>query len=448
MRSVKAKMKSYMQDLRKSVLHAWEYGGIDMKRNLRGTGVVIGCCLQAALALGFSCAYISAYSLLPEAYGISFTFLGTLASVMSFVGFIAVFTSASVIKKIKPRGAIMATWLIIMSYGIFVKFIPNSTGLMLAMSIGGLLTGWSGLYLTNEIIAAWFVEKRATMLGIVNGAVALGVSAYFALGGWVFGKFGIQNGFFVLAAGTVVVLAVNGVTLLRYPKPEMVGLYPDGKTEALVIPNAETATEERMAVPTADKFALYKNPGFWIFVVLSVLAGVYVSYVQSYCTIYLTEGGIEYSLAATILSVLGMLSGIYVMFSGRLLEKIGIKPYIFASFVCALLADLCVVVFLKMPSIGLVAVLIVTYTFGYAACMSTTYLIYNPQIVKPENAFNVNSKSGAVLLMGNIVLQPAFGAIKDNCGTGVVFAVCAGSTVLGIIMLTILFRFIEQRGAI
>ena len=149
----------------------------------------------------------------------------------------------------------------------------------------------------------WFVSRRAMAISIATiaqmaGLVALPLiaEAMILRGGWRAGWLGV--GVAVLAVGFV----PNWLLMVR--RPEDVGLVPD-RAAASTAPAAAAHPE-----PAFTRAQALRAPAFWLLSLFTLLAYPVQAGVSLHQAPFLIERGISPAIAASIVSVFSMLSGV------------------------------------------------------------------------------------------------------------------------------------------
>lgn len=382
------------------------------------TLVLIGCCIHVIVAVGFSVAYTTAMSLLPGIYGIGFDTLGVYTSIMAAATILGGLIANSIFKKIKLKGALLVAPVIVVLYLACLNFIPGKIGLLLALVISGFMSPLSGPFPNIAILNNWYGEKSAGVTGIIISAMAFGLSLFFAVAGIAFDKLGFVSGMNVIGAVSFIILVVNIMTLLRKTEPD--GYVPYVPAEAQV------------DAPVAEKRSnsLLKNPVFYLSMICAFFASCLVGFSMNYSTVYLTEGGLSQASASTVLSVLSFVAAAFSLVSGKLLEKIKFRKFMTIILGCAFLCNVFVLLFIKTSSVAMIVGIAVMYAVGYTGNFLSTY--FNYEVFTPEDALNVNTKSGAACSTGEMIFRTVFGIFiaSEALGFRAVFFSCIGVCVL------------------
>jgi len=150
----------------------------------------------------------------------------------------------------------------------------------------------------------WFVTRRALVTSIATlaqmaGLVALPLIAQAAIlhEGW-------RSGWLAVGAAVLVIGFVPNF-LLMVRRPEDVGLVPDRR----LMPQSETPAPQMMEANFSRRQAL-RTPSFWLLCLFTLFAYPVQAGVSLHQAPYLIEQGLSPTIAATIVSVFSLMSGI------------------------------------------------------------------------------------------------------------------------------------------
>ena len=175
----------------------------------------------------------------------------------------------------------------------------------------------------SPILANWFERKRGIASGIAASGMGLGTFLLVPLTQYMISLWGWRLSFVALGVIVFVILFPTTLFFLR-PKPQELGLLPDGSTHGergegkgseVVDPAwAETDWTLRQALKTGRYWALMA------FAFL-VITGIYLMIIH--CVRFLVDKGLEKMSAAFILALVGILSSPSRIFWGWLSDRIG-----------------------------------------------------------------------------------------------------------------------------
>jgi sugar phosphate permease len=172
---------------------------------------------------------------------------------------------------------------------------------------------------------SWFVERRALANAIVNlaqmgGLVALPLIAHFAMQqqGW--------RGGWLAVGATVLLVGFVPAWLFVVRRPEDVGLLPDGRSPAAPPAQAgATAALPALVEPTFSRREALRTPAFWLLSLYTAAVFPVQAGVSLHQAPHLIERGLSPTVAATVVSVFSLTSGIAGLGFGLFARRIGVR---------------------------------------------------------------------------------------------------------------------------
>jgi MFS transporter, OFA family, oxalate/formate antiporter len=172
---------------------------------------------------------------------------------------------------------------------------------------------------------SWFVERRALANAIVNlaqmgGLVALPLIAHFAMQqqGW--------RGGWLAVGATVLLVGFVPAWLFVVRRPEDVGLLPDGCSPATPPAQAgATAAPPALVEPTFTRREAMRTPAFWLLSLYTAAVFPVQAGVSLHQAPHLIERGLSPTVAATVVSVFSLTSGIAGLAFGLFARRIGVR---------------------------------------------------------------------------------------------------------------------------
>lgn len=245
----------------------------------------------------------------------------------SFSGFtstiVGMFLTPIVLKKLKPRGCMLAGTILISCHLLWYSFATSLWELYFAAAIGGLAIGVGTMAAAGALIGNWFVEKRAQITGIVMASANLGGAVFMAGCGSLIDAFGYRTSYRFVTL-FVFVVAIIAVLLVRN-KPEDIGELPLG-FETL----GQNAAAGETALPGLTAKEAMKTASFWFsFAGICIGTLAYMSCMTYVVTLLTSDGyGMTTSSASIFSAILGLAGAAILMLNGKLQTKLGYTKYI------------------------------------------------------------------------------------------------------------------------
>ena len=278
------------------------------------------------------------------------------------------------------------------------------------------------------------------MISICVATGMFGMFVFQLLAGQSVEKLGVQTLYLVFAgaAGIVLILCALGVR----NTPEELGETALGSEEL----EAQSADMDgNMATAGKSVKELYKNPVFWLMVVATLLVGSAVSQIGTYMTLYFPSvGGMEYQKAAIVVSILGLASGVCTTFSGRIMEKLGIRKFIILLMSGAFLANLCTALYSKYQGILMIVLIVVFYSMGFSVSYISNILV--TPLFGEAFATEANTKLLAVLQGGNALIVPMYASLFETLSYPKVYLIIGGVNCATLILYLAAMSVAKKRG--
>jgi len=196
-------------------------------------------------------------------------------------------------------------------------------GVVIAMGMGG------SLIPMMATVAKWFVKRRGLMTGIVLSGVGVGIAAWPPLVTHLIAAYGWRTSYIIAGIITLVVMVLAAQFLRR--DPGQIGQLPDGKSEV---------TQNSFVVETKG-FSLQETMHtrqFWMLCAMYFSYGFFTRSMIVHIVPHITDMGISAMYAASILSVIGVVSTVGRIGMGSAGDRIGNKRGLIVVFILALVA--------------------------------------------------------------------------------------------------------------
>ncbi|MFO7964087.1 MAG: MFS transporter [Desulfobacterales bacterium] len=290
--------------------------------------------------------------------------------------------------------------------------------------------GFTGLLPVQTTVMHWFNVKRATVLGIVMSAGAMG--GFVAQPLFTFMMNRVQSWRIAwLAAAAFSILAMM-ISFRLKNKPSDVGQHPDG-----INPNdterANVLKKSARTYRTAEIWGLrdiIKKPVLWCTVIVGGTYTMAIVLVISHGVLHLMDKGYTQMQSATFLSILIFASGVARFSIGWIGDRIEPRWIIFTSML------LLFITFLGIWSAGSITWLMVTApVFGF--CFGSLIVILSVMIGNyfgPDAFANIGAVIGPILIIFAAVVPVAGGYIAERTGDYNLVFLCLSLTLfLGVV---------------
>lgn len=383
-----------------------------MKQKSSAIKMSVISCVYMFFTVAMLAVFVIPYGLLPEYFGVNFTLLGLGVTGCSIVSIIGLYIAPKVLQKIKTKGCMMLGALLIFLYGLDMAFVRNFIGLFISFALLGGVCAFSMYVMNTDFIMKWFAEKQATVISIGIGTGLVGTGVLQFLAGQLLGTLGVKNLFLLFS--TVVAVIDFGCALLVKNTPEDIGEQPYGAKDNVKTEENVVKEQEKEPQKIAQNTNVYKSPVFWFFICAMVFGGgIQISMVTSYMTSYFPLLGMDIALASTLVSLMGLLAGGANMIGGRVMEKIGMKPYVTILMIMASVSNFLMYLYGGIQNVIILVAIVVSYAIAYVG-FSVCNVLVGPLF--GSQATEVNSKLLMVTYGISLVSGTLFGAIVDHFG--------------------------------
>ncbi len=203
----------------------------------------------------------------------------------------------------------------------------------------------------------WFVARRAqaaslAVLAQMAGLVAMPLVGQYAIehGGWRGGW--VALGLLTLAAGFL------PVWLFVARRPEDIGLVPDGRSV-----HEEARAGKSVAEPAFSRAQAVRTPAFWLLMAYTVLVYPVQAGVSLHQASHYVERGMSPGMAATVVSVFSLLSGLGTAASAMVARRLPLR-FVLAAIAAMLCAGALLMTRIAAPADGFVAAGIFGFGLG------------------------------------------------------------------------------------
>lgn len=358
---------------------------------------------------------VSAISLMAS-FATGFAFLGNL-----FVG--------KALEKLGPKWCFVLGSLIFPVHFLLYSVAHSIVLFYLASSLCGL-----GLAMcvapATVLVKNWYVERRATMIGLVISGMGMGGVVMNPMAGYFQKLFGWRAAYQYMALIIAAIIIIFGVFFVK-SSPEEIGQKPFGQGSQDGTPKTENAEG-------ADYKTAKKSMSYWLLFAGIMLCGCGVSMFNIYTPSLLTFRGISSTTAANFMGVFTLIGGIGIIVSGWITDKAGTK--IFFLYTCLSFIVGCMVLLLgpaQNVAVGIgIVITALSYPLVSNAPANAVMEAYGPK----DYDLLIGAITGGMQL-GGALIQPIVGSLFDRTGSylpGYFTAVAAA--LIGLILVFFAFR--------
>lgn len=189
-----------------------------------------------------------------------------------------------------------------------------------------------GMIPLSSTVGRWFLKRRGLMMGIVMAGLGIGTVIGPPMATWLISNHGWRTAYVILSIIILVCIVVSAQFLKR--DPAQMKLLPYGEAEA----TSKNAVRQNPN-PGARDFSLneaIKTKQFWMLLVMSFSILLTLLIIMVHMVPYVTDIGISTTIAASVISVLGIAIILGQLSMGTIADRIGSKLSLIIGF--ALLA--------------------------------------------------------------------------------------------------------------
>lgn len=255
--------------------------------------------------------------------------IGSVMIIISFANVAATVASTFVgqlLHKYTAKSCLLASSILCASHYFIFGFTRSLLVYWLSSIMGGIVIALGTSASIGAVIAEWFIEKRASVLGLVFGGASFGSAVWQVVCGALIVKIGYRHTYFFMGAVLAIVSILANLLFLRLP--HQIGQKALGH-EAV----EKMKTSERHPHPdevSANGITMSqarKSVAYWILSFGVLLSTMCIAGAKSYFPTFLTGEGVGSMQASTYSSLLALFGAVLMAFGGFLSEKMGNKVY-------------------------------------------------------------------------------------------------------------------------
>ena len=220
---------------------------------------------------------------------------------------------------------------------------------------------------TGAAVAKWFIKKRGRAFSFLISGNGIGGAIFVPLIAWLIIQFGWRVSTVIIGVATLAIPLP--LSLIVRSTPEEMGLVPDGQPARY---GASTSEEDRStqasvsdAVPEDVDFTVreaMRTRAFWVYVASMMLRSCILSSIVVHQIPHLTDIGIPYQTASTVLGLMVLMSVPGRFIFGWLGDRYSKKVLLF---LLCLLQGVGIFIFVNANTLQLLYLFVVVYGLGY-----------------------------------------------------------------------------------
>lgn len=196
----------------------------------------------------------------------------------------------------------------------------------------GLGVGLAGPVSHSALLAAWFVRRRGTIIGLAFAGMGLGVKLLGPLAQYLIMQVGWRQTFLLLAVCTLVYALLMALTLRN--SPQDVGLQPYGAHPPGPVPTSLPGSVATPAPAWTVRRAI-RTREFWALSAVQMFIPLGIFPVAVHQVAYLADLGFSKVFAAAVLGHMGLMSSCGRVLFGALSDRLGRFGGVTISMACS-----------------------------------------------------------------------------------------------------------------
>jgi len=414
----------------------------------------IGCALILTMGIGVNAVLNVMIPLLIEGMNTTLTGVAVGPMLGTISAFLFSLIGTKLLAKLTPKyGLLVGTFCAVLTL-VFTAMATNVFVFYVGCVINGAVLAIGAHAAVAGVIAAWYREKTAAVVGLVVGVSSLLIAALVFASGQMLAVMTYRAVIYILAATSLIVGVLANILL--------VGKVPSMAAAAASAPASQadtTEAAESAEAPAAPAPVQPEIPGltlkqalgtasFYIFFVAMFLAAFPMNGFSTFATTFFVMNGLDTTAAATYLSVYAAITAIVTMGAGYVVTKLGsrvLAPIVFVGFAGGVA---CLVYWAVNGQTLLI-------WLGLILASTIAPVIVLPSLMIPEffgmkDYTSINAAGMAAFFIGAAIMMVTIAAIAETAGISTAFIILA---VLGIVALALFFlvlatspmkRFLKQ----
>jgi MFS family permease len=270
---------------------------------------------------------------------------------------------------------------------------------------------------TGAAVAKWFIKKRGRAFSLIVTGNGIGGAIFVPLIAWLIIQYGWRWAAIVIGLATLAIPLPLG--LIVRSSPEEMGLAPDGRPRSqgnVPLEREESSTEalSSSAYPEIEDVDFtvreaMRTRAFWTYVASMMLRSCILSSIVVHQIPHLTDIGIPYQKASTVLGLMVLMSVPGRFIFGWLGDRFNKKVLLF--FLC-LLQGVGIFIFIYARTIGLLYLFVTVYGIGYGGVIPLTIAL-RADLFGRRNYATIAGISMSLAVIGTVAAPVFAGYLYD-----------------------------------
>jgi len=227
---------------------------------------------------------------------------------------------------------------------------------------------------TSAAVAKWFIKRRGRALSFLITGNGIGGAIFVPLIAWLIIQFGWRVATVIIGIATLAIPLP--LSLIVRSTPEEMGLVPDGETAKQESPPSDNeyilASSDGSVSPEDVNFTVreaMRTRAFWVYAASMMLRSCILSAIVVHQIPHLTDIGIPYQTASSVLGLMVLVSVPGRFFFGWLGDRFNKKVLLF---LLCLLQGAGIFIFINASTLPLLYLFVVVYGLGYGGVIPLT----------------------------------------------------------------------------
>jgi MFS family permease len=270
---------------------------------------------------------------------------------------------------------------------------------------------------TGAAVAKWFIRKRGRAFSFIITGNGIGGAIFVPLIAWLIVQYGWRWATIIIGLATIAIPLP--LALIVRSSPEEVGLAPDGKPgrQGDVPLDGEESSVEAFPGSTPPDLEevdftvreAMKTRAFWTYVVSMMFRSCILSSIVIHQIPHLTDIGIPYQRASTVLGLMVLVSVPGRFIFGWLGDRFNKKVLLF---LLCLLQGVGIFIFINARTISLLYLFVFVYGIGYGGVIPLTFSL-RADLFGRRNYATISGISMSLTVIGTVTAPVFAGYLYD-----------------------------------
>jgi MFS family permease len=271
------------------------------------------------------------------------------------------------------------------------------------------------IHATGASVAKWFIRKRGRALSLLIMGNGVGGAIFVPLIAWLIVQYGWRSTAVIIGVATLVIPLP--LSLVIRSTPEEMGLVPDGKNNRPKQFSSgkswnQSETSQVVTSPEEVDFTVLeaiKTRAFWTYAASMMLRACILSSIVVHQIPHLTDIGIPYQKASTVLGLMVLMSIPGRFIFGWLGDWFNKRVLLF---ILSLLQGIGILIFIDAKTIQLLYLFVVVYGVGYGGMIPLTIAL-RADLFGRKNYATIAGITMTLTMIGTVVSPIFAGYLYD-----------------------------------